>query len=506
MELTGRKLKDGKLLAVLLACAFIISVCCFGCSGSKKPETKDPAPANPVTDNPTQQKPAPQRVVKAKRSGTVYYRYKGREDFDLYQEPANPKSAVTDKVKAGDQFRILDEKDLHMLVETEDKRKGWIFKRNVAEYYFTEPEEKKDAKKPPVPDALAIFAPSFEENPVEPAIWYEVCPKTDLELHEFPHVKSPVVATAKANHRYLVTDTAMVGFPKLSYREFPNGVKGSHIVGLGFEASVFYHEGRVFETGLDSPYKAYSGFKNIEAFDPDFKNLGKYRNHWLRLQTEDGTEGWTKSYQFEKSKDEVWNRAFFFTGYGGLNMYLHVKEHPIKILFKTYKLPLYADSGKGSVAFTKEEQGYYGFTNSRVKVLEEKGEMSRIQSYKNGFIAWVPSRYLVDYKQAYWHKIEETREELKKRDTKQYSEFALREFPKESEKPKPDAAVIQTGVITGTEVRMRKSWSTKSDITGYFNKGEKVTILETKEGWHKVKRSDGSIGWVRGDLCKVVSE
>ena len=133
MKPTERSPKNTELLVLLLACAVLFALFSFGCSGSKKPAAKDPAPANPVTDNPTQQKPAPQKVGKAERSGTVYYRYKGREDFDLYQEPANPKSAVTGKVKAGDQFRILDEKDLHMLVETEDKRKGWIFKRNVAE-------------------------------------------------------------------------------------------------------------------------------------------------------------------------------------------------------------------------------------------------------------------------------------------------------------------------------------------------------------------------------------
>ena len=242
--------------------------------------------------------------------------------------------------------------------------------------------------------------------------------------------------------------------------------------------------------------------KNIENFDPDFKNLAKYRNHWLRLQTENGTEGWTKSYQFEKPKEDLWNQAIIFAGYGGPNMYLHVKEHPVKILFRTYKQPLYADSSKESVASSVKEEAYYGFSNSRVKVLEEKGDMSRIQSYKNGFTAWVPSRYLVDYKLAYGHEIEKVREGLKKRGTKSYSDFALREFPKESEMPKPDPAVEWTGVIAGTEVRMRKEGNMRGEVLGYFDKGEKVTILETKEGWHKVKRANNAVGWVSGQFCK----
>ncbi|MEE3396374.1 MAG: SH3 domain-containing protein, partial [Succiniclasticum sp.] len=149
-----------------------------------------------------------------------------------------------------------------------------------------------------------------------------------------------------------------------------------------------------------------------------------------------------------------------------------------------------------------KEEAYYGFSNSRVKVLEEKGDMSRIQSYKNGFTVWVPSRYLVDYKLAYGHEIEKVREDMKKRGTKSYSDFALREFPKESEMPKPDPAVVRTGVIAGTEVRMRKEGNMRGEVLGYFDKGEKVTILETKEGWHKVKRANNAVGWVSGQFCK----
>lgn len=503
--------KSSKLLALLLSCIMLAAVCCVGCSSSKNTVTKDPAP-KPATEKPAAMDPVVPMpsAQKAERFGTVYDHLNRPQDVDMYQEPANKKSQVTGKVRLGDQFRILDEKDFHVLVETEDKRKGWVLKRKVAEYFFIEPQDKKDGKQLPVPDALAIFQPGFEENEVEPAVWYEVCPKIDLDLYAFPNVKAPVVATAKANKRYLITETAMVGFPKLSYREFPNGAKGSHIVGLGFEASVFYHEGKVFETSLGTEYTPYSGFKNIERFDPDFKNLGKYRNHWLRLQTEDGTEGWTKSYWFEDFREwsGLWNMAFFFARLGDTGspeLYLHVKEHPIKILSRTYKQqPLYADSGKGSVAFTNKELEYHDFMYfySRVKVLEEKGDMSRIQSYRNGMKVWVPSKYLMDYTQAYVYKIEETRKFLQRNGTKSYSAFTLQEFPKESEMKKLDAVMIRTGVITGTEVRMRKDGNMRGEVLGYFDKGEKVTIMRTKEGWHKVKRANNAVGWVRSDFCK----
>ena len=59
------------------------------------------------------------------------------------------------------------------------------------------------------------------------------------------------------------------------------------------------------------------------------------------------------------------------------------------------------------------------------------------------------------------------------------------------------------GVIMGTEVRMRKDGNLNGEILGYFDKGEKVVVLETKDGWHKVRRSNGVTGWVSADFCKA---
>ena len=55
----------------------------------------------------------------------------------------------------------------------------------------------------------------------------------------------------------------------------------------------------------------------------------------------------------------------------------------------------------------------------------------------------------------------------------------------------------------GTEVRMRKDGNLNGEILGYFDKGEKVVVLETKDGWHKVRRSNGVTGWVSADFCKA---
>lgn len=65
-------------------------------------------------------------------------------------------------------------------------------------------------------------------------------------------------------------------------------------------------------------------------------------------------------------------------------------------------------------------------------------------------------------------------------------------------------ASASTGTITGTDVRMRASYSTDSDVLGYFDNGETVTILDdvTSNGqrWLQVQRSDGSTGWVAADF------
>lgn len=68
-----------------------------------------------------------------------------------------------------------------------------------------------------------------------------------------------------------------------------------------------------------------------------------------------------------------------------------------------------------------------------------------------------------------------------------------------------DGSGSASGTITGTDVRMRASYSTDSEVLGYFENGEAVTILDdvTSAGqrWLKVRRSDGSVGWVSADFC-----
>ncbi len=70
--------------------------------------------------------------------------------------------------------------------------------------------------------------------------------------------------------------------------------------------------------------------------------------------------------------------------------------------------------------------------------------------------------------------------------------------------PSPSTPSSQKlGTITGTEVRIRAAAGKTGQILGHFEKGENVTVLEVAEGWTKVKRSNGQIGWVSNDYCIV---
>ena len=63
-----------------------------------------------------------------------------------------------------------------------------------------------------------------------------------------------------------------------------------------------------------------------------------------------------------------------------------------------------------------------------------------------------------------------------------------------------------TGQITGSDVRMRTGPSTNSDIIGYFDNGEYVTIISRANvNWYYVARNNGQRAYVHADYCRVVS-
>ena len=61
------------------------------------------------------------------------------------------------------------------------------------------------------------------------------------------------------------------------------------------------------------------------------------------------------------------------------------------------------------------------------------------------------------------------------------------------------------GTVTADALNVRSGPSTSYGITTKLYKGDKVEILETSNGWHKIKASNGQIGCVSGDYIKVSS-
>ena len=59
-----------------------------------------------------------------------------------------------------------------------------------------------------------------------------------------------------------------------------------------------------------------------------------------------------------------------------------------------------------------------------------------------------------------------------------------------------------TGTVNGSDVRMRKSHSTDTDVITTFNKGDKVNIIGINEGWYKIT-NDAGTGYIRSDFVDV---
>lgn len=59
-----------------------------------------------------------------------------------------------------------------------------------------------------------------------------------------------------------------------------------------------------------------------------------------------------------------------------------------------------------------------------------------------------------------------------------------------------------TKVVTATVLNIRSGAGTNYSIVTKVNKGDKLTIIETKSGWSKVKTPNGKTGWASNDYLK----
>ncbi|WP_419741659.1 SH3 domain-containing protein [Paraclostridium dentum] len=66
----------------------------------------------------------------------------------------------------------------------------------------------------------------------------------------------------------------------------------------------------------------------------------------------------------------------------------------------------------------------------------------------------------------------------------------------------PGETVKNTGVVTATSLNVRSGYGSSYSKIGTLSNGAKVEIVESKDGWHKIKYN-GGYGYVSGDYIKV---
>ncbi|EPZ59176.1 bacterial SH3 domain protein [[Clostridium] sordellii ATCC 9714] len=64
----------------------------------------------------------------------------------------------------------------------------------------------------------------------------------------------------------------------------------------------------------------------------------------------------------------------------------------------------------------------------------------------------------------------------------------------------------KTGTVTASALNIRSGPSTSYSVITNVYKGDKLEILETSNGWYKVKLANGKIGWGSGKYISVSGE
>ena len=68
-----------------------------------------------------------------------------------------------------------------------------------------------------------------------------------------------------------------------------------------------------------------------------------------------------------------------------------------------------------------------------------------------------------------------------------------------------NASANSTGIVNTSALNVRSGAGTKHSIINKVYKGNKVEILSTSNGWHKIKLSNGSTGWVSSQYITLNS-
>ena len=65
------------------------------------------------------------------------------------------------------------------------------------------------------------------------------------------------------------------------------------------------------------------------------------------------------------------------------------------------------------------------------------------------------------------------------------------------------AAAQRKGIVVADALNVRSGPGLNYYIRNVIDEGKTVVIVETKDGWHKIKTGNNSYGWVSGDYISV---
>ncbi len=69
----------------------------------------------------------------------------------------------------------------------------------------------------------------------------------------------------------------------------------------------------------------------------------------------------------------------------------------------------------------------------------------------------------------------------------------------------PFAQSYKKAEVTATSLNVRSENNTSSTVVSKISSGQEVSVVDTKDGWYKIKLDNGKEGWISGEYAKVKS-
>jgi N-acetylmuramoyl-L-alanine amidase/uncharacterized protein YraI len=184
-----------------------------------------------------------------------------------------------------------------------------------------------------------------------------------------------------------------------------------------------------------------------------------------------------------------WYKIKYKTGYGCISAdYIKLDNDESKLPTTPEEKPPVVEVIKRGVvnATSLNVRSGYGTSYSKIGSIS-KGSKIEIVESKNG---WYKIKYKTGYGCISADYIKLDNDESK--------------LPTTPEEKPPVVEVIKRGVVNATSLNVRSGYGTSYSKIGSVSKGTKVEVVESKNGWYKIKYKTG-YGYISGDYIKLDS-